>query len=208
MRRQLSKYKFKKLAIESLMNGLRLHFDSILLYNNKAYPTALQIAIIAIEEIAKSKWIEHYYYSCIMNDYFPEEDFEQKWLKLLYMHTQKQYSFIAREMFDYSPQFIEFVKQGKLEIQKQKATYVGLEKSKNKVDINSRISIPNKIKANEAKRIISLVNDVLVEICELKILQDHYFDIKEMDDIMNTDLLTKLKRWKSKTRLKKIRQFK
>lgn len=207
MRRQLSKYKFKKLAIESLINGLRLHFDSILLYNNKAYPTVLQIAIIAIEEIAKAKWIEHYYYSSITNNGFPEESFEQKWLNLLYMHREKQYSFIAREMFDYSPQFIEFVKQGKLEIQKQKATYVGLEKSKNNVDINSRISIPNKIKANEAKRIISFVNDVLIEICELRISQDHYFDIKEMNDIMNTDLLTKLKTWKSKTRLKKVRQF-
>jgi len=208
MRKQLSKYKFKKLAIESLKNGLRLHFDSILLYKNKSYPTALQIAIIAIEEIAKAKQIEHYYYSSITNDGFPDEDFEQKWLRLLYIHTEKQFSFIAREIFEYSPQFVEFVKQGKLELQKHKSTYVGLEKYKSKIDINSRISIPNREKANEAKRIISLLNDVLIEICELRIVQEHYFDIKEMDDIINVELLTKLEMWSPKTKLKKIIKIK
>lgn len=35
---QLSKYKFKKLAKESLENVLRLHFDSIILFNNESYP--------------------------------------------------------------------------------------------------------------------------------------------------------------------------
>jgi len=208
MRKQLSTYKFKRLAIESLKNGLRLHFDSIFLYKNKSYPTALQIATIAIEEIAKAKQIEHYYYSSITNNGFTNEDFEQKWLRLLYIHTEKQFSFIARELFDYSPQFIEFVKEGKLELQKQKATYVGLEKCKSKIDINSRISIPNRVKANEAKRIISLINDVLIEICKLRIVHEGYFDIKEMDDIVNVELLTKLETWNSKTKLKKIIKIK
>lgn len=207
MKKQLSKYKFKKLAIESFVNGLRLHFDSILLYKNKAYPTALQIAIIAIEEIAKAKWIEHYYYSSITNNGFPEEDFEQKWLNLLFIHREKQYAFIAREIFDYSPEFSEFVKQGELEKLKQKATYVGLERIKNKINVNSQISIPCKIKSSDARRIISLVNDVLIEACQLKILQDHYFDIKEMNDLMNPELLAKLKTWKYRTKLKQIRNY-
>jgi AbiV family abortive infection protein len=105
MPEQLTKYKFKRIATESLKNGIRLHFDSILLFNNKSYPTSLQIAIIAIEEIAKAKWVEHYYYSSITNDGFPEKDFEQKWLKLLYFHPKKQYAFLARELFEYSPKF-------------------------------------------------------------------------------------------------------
>ena len=35
----------------SFENGLRLHFDSILLFENKAYPSAYFLCVLAIEEI-------------------------------------------------------------------------------------------------------------------------------------------------------------
>ena len=60
MREQLSIYKFKKIATESFKNGLRLHFDSILLYNNKSFPSAFQLSVLALEEFSKSYWVEHY----------------------------------------------------------------------------------------------------------------------------------------------------
>jgi len=207
MKEQLSKYKFKKFATEALLNGLRLHFDSVLLFKNNSFPTALQISIIAIEEIAKAKWVEHYYDSSITNDGFPSKKFEQKWLKLLYYHPKKQYEFLARELFEFSPKFVEFVKTGQLELQKQKATYVGLEKKKGNVDINSRISIPNKVKKSDAKKIISLLNDVLIEICEIKILHESYFGIEEMDNIINNELLEKLKIWNFKSGIKSRKWF-
>ncbi len=207
MPEQLTKYKFKRIATESLKNGIRLHFDSILLFNNKSYPTSLQISIIAIEEIAKAKWVEHYYYSSISNDGFPEKDFEQKWLKLLYFHPKKQYAFLARELFEYSPKFVDFVQKGKLELHKQKATYVGLEKAKGIIDVNSRISIPEKVKDSDAKKIISLLNDVLIEICENKIFQEFYFGIEEMDKVINEKLLNRLKKWKYKSGIKSKKWF-
>ncbi len=178
MQEKLSKYKFKRLATEALHNAIRLHFDSILLFENKSYPTALQIGIIAIEEIAKAEWIAHYYYSSITNTGFPDREFEQIWLSMLYSHSKKQYSFLARELFEFSPKFVEFVKKGQLELLKQKATYVGLERIKGEVNVNSQISIPNKIKESEAKKIISLLNHSLVEICDLKIKTDFSFDIE------------------------------
>jgi AbiV family abortive infection protein len=207
MPEQLSKYKFRKIATESLINGLRLHFDSILLFKNKSYPTSLQISIIAIEEIAKAKWVEHYYYSSITNDGFPGKEFEQEWLMLLYFHPEKQYAFLARDLFEYSPKFVEFVQKGQLELQKQKATYVGLEKKERKADVNSRISIPNRVKESDAKRIISLLNDVLLEICENKIFQECYFGIEEMDNVFNESLLERLKKWKFKSGLKSRKWF-
>jgi AbiV family abortive infection protein len=207
MPEQLTKYKFKRIATESLINGIRLHFDSILLFNNKSYPTSLQISIISIEEIAKAKWVEHYYYSSITNNGFPDKDFEQKWLKLLYFHPKKQYEFLARELFEYSPKFVDFVQKGQLELQKQKATYVGLEKTKGNIDVNSRISIPEKVKESDAKKIISLLNDVLIEICENKIFQEYYFGIEEMDKVIDEKLLDRLKKWKYRSGIKLRKWF-
>ena len=207
MPEQLTKYKFKRIATESLKNGIRLHFDSILLFNNKSFPTSLQISIIAIEEIAKAKWVEHYYYSSITNEGFPDKDFEQKWLQLLYLHPKKQYAFLARELFEYSPKFVDFVQKGQLELQKQKATYVGLEKTKGIIDVNSRISIPEKVKDSDAKKIISLLNDVLIEICENKIFQEFYFGIEEMDKVIDKKLLNRLRKWKYKSGIKSRKWF-
>jgi AbiV family abortive infection protein len=199
---KLSKYKFKRLATEALRNAIRLHFDSILLFKNKSYPTALQIGIIAIEEIAKADWVGHYYYSSITNIGFPDREFEQEFLLMLYSHPKKQYSFLARELFSFSPKFVEFVKKGRFELLKQKATYVGLERIKGEINVNSRISIPYKIKESEAKKIISLLNYTLVEICDLKLKQDSFFDIEEMDKVLDEKLLLELKKWKFKTTIK------
>jgi AbiV family abortive infection protein len=207
MPEQLSKYKFKKIAKESFLNGLRLHFDSILLFNSGSYPTSLQISIIAIEEIAKAKWVEHYYYSSITNNGFPDKTFEQEWLRLFYIHTKKQYAFLAREIFEYSPKFVEFVQKGHLELLKQKATYVGLVRTKDNIDVNSQISIPKSITESEAKKIISLLNDVLIEISENKIFQEFYFGIEDMDNVIDKELLDRLKQWKFKSGIKSRKWF-
>lgn len=120
---------------------------------------------------------------------------------------KKQYAFLAREPFEYSPKFIDFVQKGQLELQKQKATYVGLEKTKGIIDVNSRISIPEKVKDSDAKKIISLLNDVLIEICENKIFQESYFGIEEMNNIIDKKLLNRLRKWKYKSGIKSRKWF-
>lgn len=202
MREKLSPYKFKKIAEESLRNGIRLHLDSIILYSEDRFPTALQLSIIAMEEIAKAKWVEHYYFTSTTNEGFPDTEFEQEWLHRLYFHPKKQYGFIGRDIFRYSPKFVEHVKSKKLEEQKQRATYVGLKKSNGKVDVNSRISIPLKTTAKDAKKMISLINDELKEMCELKIKNEYYFWISEMDSWIDSDLLNLLQMWNHKSGIK------
>jgi AbiV family abortive infection protein len=97
MKQGLSEYKFKKIAAEALKNSIRLHKDSILLYKNSSYPSAFQLSILAMEELAKAKWVGHYYTSSIYNDGFPDEKFEQYWLKLLYFHPEKQFAFVVNK---------------------------------------------------------------------------------------------------------------
>lgn len=208
----LSKYKFKKIAEESLCNALRLHEDSILLYNNESFPSAFQLSVLALEEFAKAKWIDYYYYSAITNNGFPKQGdaeyeeyvkFEQRWLELLYLHPKKQFAFIAREIFDYAPSFVSKVEEKRLEIQKQKAIYVGLERSKGKINTLSRVSIPTKkIKLANAKQMISLLNHEFLEVYDLVTKNDGYWGVWEMDGIINENDYPILFTWPYKTSLK------
>ena len=203
MRQQLSNYKFKKLATEAFKNGLRLHFDSILLYRNQSFPSALQLSVLALEEFAKSYWIEHYYYYSITNDNFPDKDFEQKWLNLLYFHPAKQKAFFGWGFgWDYNKTFINFVEKGQLELKKQKATYVGLKKNWKAVDVHGRISLPSEIKERDAKKIISLLNDYLKDQCERKFYYEFHYAIAEKDELLSNELYNKLKKWKHRSGLR------
>lgn len=208
MREKLSIYKFKKIATESFRNGLRLHFDSILLFNNESYPSSYQLSVLALEEFSKSQWVEHYYYSSITNNGFPDKEFEQKWLNLLYFHPRKQRAFfgwgISRE---YNEKFIESIENGEMEMKKQKATYVGLEKNRKKINVNSRVSLPSQIKSKDAKQMISLLNDYLIDSCDKKSFYEVHFDIEEKDELLNVELYEKLNEWKHKSRIRKFPLF-
>lgn len=203
MKEGLSKYKFRKIAEESLKNALRLHTDSTLLFYHGSFPSAFQLSVLALEELAKAKWVDHYYYSSITNDGFPDSDFEQDWLKLLYLHPKKQFAFIARELFQYSPKFVKFIETRKLELKKQQATYVGLSRTNGKIDTNSNVSIPiKKIKEKDAKQLISLINHEFLEIHNLIQNSDGFFGIWKLDDIINSDESQILFTWSFKSGLK------
>lgn len=203
MKKGLSKYKFKKIAEESLRNALRLHTDSAILFYHGSFPSAFQLSVLALEEFAKAKWVDHYYYSSITNEGFPDSDFEQDWLKLLYLHPKKQFAFIARELFEYSPKFVKFIEKRELELKKQQATYVGLGRSKGKIDTNSNVSIPvKKIKEKDAKQLISLINHEFLEIYNLIQNSDGFFGIWELDDVINSDEHQILFNWSHKSGLK------
>jgi AbiV family abortive infection protein len=208
MREQLSQYKFRKIATESYKNGLRLHFDSILLYKNKSFPSAFQLSVLALEELSKSYWVEHYYYSSITNDNFPDKEFEQEWLNLLYFHPKKQKAFFGWGMSrDYSSKFIKMIENGELEIRKQKATYVGLKKNKKVIDVNSKVSLPTQIKELDARQLISLLNDYLKDQCEMKKYYEYHFDIPEKDILLTNELHQELKKWKHRSGLKRTPSF-
>ena len=210
MKKGLSEYKYKKIARESLINSLRLHFDSVLLFENECYPSSFQLSVLALEEFSKAKWVDHFYYAQVTNDHFPPEyDFEQEFLKYLYLHPEKQGAFIGREYYEYSPKFVKFVFDKKLEQKKQNAIYVGLERSKGKIKTESRISIPTKkIKEKDAKQIISLLNHEYLEIFNLIQQNDGYWGIWELDDIINPNDYQILFCWPHKTGLKSKKWFK
>src|SRR5665647_159196 len=99
----LSLYKYKRFAEESLRNALRLHGDSILLFDSGSFPSAFQLSVLALEEFSKANWVDHVFYSDLTNEIIPDYESEQEWLSLLYSHPEKQFAFVARNIFEYSP---------------------------------------------------------------------------------------------------------
>jgi AbiV family abortive infection protein len=75
MSKTLSSYKLTKIALESFKNALRLHFDAILLFRNNSYPSSYQLSVLSLEEFSKSHWVEHYYWSNLVNESIPDEEF-------------------------------------------------------------------------------------------------------------------------------------
>lgn len=199
----ISKYKLNKIATESLRNTIRLHFDSILLYENESYPSALQLSVLALEEFSKASWVDHYIWSSETNEGYPDSKLEQDWLKLLYLHPKKQWNFVAREADDYSPKFISLIQSRKLEEKKQNAVYVGLARSKGKVDTDSRVSTLWNIKQRDAKQFISITNDELLRKCARIENNEFYFEGgKDMDSLFDYAIYKKLLNWPHKSGLK------
>lgn len=195
--------KLKRFAILAFENSIRLHSDSILLYNESRYPTAFYISVIAMEEMAKAKELEHFYFMSLTGDVRADFELEQKILLRLFDHKSKQRAFAYRDFYDYSPKFLKSIDTKQLDNKKLQALYVGLEKIKNTVNIEGKISTPKKIRKADTIRQISLINSELREFIKLKDFHDGYFNIEEMDLLLDEtrtrDLVTS---WKYKTGLK------
>ena len=201
----LSLYKWKKLGKESLINALRLHRDAILLFKSNSFPSAFQLSVLSLEELAKAKWIDHYYYSSITNCGFEEAESEQKWLNLLYIHLEKQHAFVARDMFEYHPSLVEFIKSGGLERRKQQAVYVGLDRDRKTVFVKDSISLPASVKQKEAKRMISWINAEFIFMHKTLTFYEQYFGIKEMDDVILSPSAGVIFEWPYKSRTRSAR---
>src|SRR5687768_11236225 len=132
MSNSISKRKLHRLAALSLRNSILLHDDSIVLFNAGSCSSAFYLSIIAMEEMAKAKQLEHYYF---YNSLSRQSEFEQEFLLRLYSHSAKQRAFIGRNLEFYSPKYYASVEENRLDKKKLKSLYVGLEKTRNKVNI-------------------------------------------------------------------------
>jgi AbiV family abortive infection protein len=210
----ISLNKVDKMAGLSFENGLRLHFDSILLFENKSYPSAYFLSVLAIEEIGKAFLITDFLWHSRVDGRM-EKEWEEKVLELIYFHTAKQSSFAYN--FD-SPiatnRFFKSLYKGESEILKQNSVYVGLARNKRKINLKSRINNPLKIDQTKAQKQITNVNDCLLEFTLGVMKQVYSVDSYCVENLLNKRLLSKLKgKWsligsKTKTRLKKLEKIK
>jgi AbiV family abortive infection protein len=186
MRATLSVRKYKQLAVESLRNSLRLLNDAVSLFSLRSYPSEFQLAVLSMEEYAKARWVEHVCYAELTNPGTSDAGAEQSWLKYLYLHSEKQHAFLAREYFEFSPKFLRAVKDGELDRRKQAATYVGLPKRGKLVDVNARVSTPTSVTQKDAKQMISLVAREVRDVYWLIEENETYFGIDEMNEVITS----------------------
>lgn len=198
-RTTLSKHKYKRLALESLRNSLRLLRDSVRLFNAGAYPTAAQIVILAIEELSKARAIDHVYESAVTNEGFLGEVDEQKWLMAMHSHVIKQTWHLRDWFWEFSPKFRKLITSGGLERLKQDATYVGLPKSGKLIDVNARVSVPWRIGEDQAKQLISLLCKEFRDIYSMTGPEyGGFFSINDLNDLILSHEITPAYQWPHK----------
>ena len=197
MNNTISKKKLRSLSASSLANSIQLHLDSIVLFGEKRYSSAFYLSVIAMEEMAKAKRLEHYFFYYTQNQ---EHRFEQAFLSRLYDHSSKQRAFIGHDLEHYSPKYYNAVENRQLDQKKLKALYVGLDKKNKLIDTKSKISRPSSFKSTDAKQQISVFNDELKHLMNSMNKYEYYFFIPEMDCILS-DTTTKqiVDRWKFKS---------
>lgn len=187
--------KISKMNGLALKNALRLHFDSILLFNKKSYPSAYYLSALTQEELGKVFILDDFlYHSTVDKKYLKVE---KEHLSFMYNHLSKQQWFIGENWPDLYKKFIKEVTNGKLETAKQNSLYVGFERKKKKINLKGKIKSPFNIKRDKVKRQITVINDFLKEFTFS--IMNHFGTMEsgEGEALLNKKLFLKLqKSWK------------
>ena len=113
----------------SFKNSLRLHYDSIILFRLKSYPSAYFLSILALEELGKTLMLDDFIYHTNAGE-FDGGKYDYEFLQLLYSHRYKQgflFSEVSwRGLNLLNKEFLKIAKDdNRLEAKKQNAVYVG-----------------------------------------------------------------------------------
>jgi len=174
--------KIRRIAVASFKNALRLHEDSVLMFENDRIPSALHTSILAIEEIGKYFMHEDVWFHNRHGAKWTIQDM-QKFLSGTYSHTSKQRWFAghADSRFISKP-LLKILLNGDLERIKQKAIYVGIPRKGRNIDLEKRLSTPSSISRRQVENFITMFNDFLVDLAVGVRKGVYSLDIPEIDD--------------------------
>lgn len=211
MKVELNEEKLLKAEIESFKNGLRLHFDSIKLFENKSYPSSYYLSALALEEFGKQCLIDKiiFRYNEHKNEFDTKEDF-RKWCKqyekALLSHSTKQgfaikddFCFIGKEYYRVQKKFFSEIygkdgNRGSFDLKKQRSIYVGFSGNSLKGKIQKPIDF---VPRNKAKHQITAINDYIINYIILVRCGRWELDNENLSRYFNISLLRKLTRiWK------------
>jgi len=199
----------------SFKNSLRLHYDSIILFRLKSYPSAYFLSILALEELGKTLMLDDFIYHTNAGE-FDGGKYDYEFLQLLYSHRYKQgflFSEVSwRGLNLLNKEFLKIAKDdNRLEAKKQNAVYVGLERLGKKINLKGKITSPFKINREKASKQITFLNDIFLDYATGRIC-DFYgeFDNENVDVLFNRRLRNKLLTiWKNRSQKvkRKIKKF-
>ena len=212
--------KVAKMSRLAFSNALRLHKDSIFLFNYKSFPSAYLMSVLSQEEIGKSFILEDHIFQMRGREDVKDSDYEKFIIKALINHKLKQSRFSRQtgDIWRYSgkkyPKSIREMSTGKLEEKKQDSLYVGLTRKEGKLNPKGKIINPtDRISSKEAQYQITRTNDFIIELIEGCRRGVYMVDTEELDSILTIDLSEELEElWTIKTRflvskLKKFRKY-
>jgi len=179
------------MAILAFKNGLRLHFDSVILIDNKSYPSATMLSVIAMEEFGKYFSLSTYVFYTHINDTRDEQS-EKNFLFMLYNHLFKQKVCFGRDGFKLSEKLRLKAKDRYFEDLKQRSLYVGFDREKKEILLNKKVNNPDNINNKISLKQILFLNDLLIGMTKKKIDGIIEFEEEEINDLLNMDLLEKL----------------
>jgi AbiV family abortive infection protein len=183
--------KLSNMAILAFRNGLRLHFDSIILLENKSYPTATMLSVLAMEEFGKYFSLSTYVFYSRVNEN-RDAEFEKEFLLMQYNHPFKQKACFGRDGFGPSEKLREKVADRYFENLKQRSLYVGFDREKGDLLLNKKINNPDNINHKKAIKQIKFINNLLIGLVNDRINGIIVLDQDVINDLLTKDLLEQL----------------
>lgn len=195
MKKLININKIEKMASLAFTNCIRLHKDSILLYENGSYPSAYFLSVISLEEFGKVLWLS----DALFHTRGDEMDraSQEKWIESIFSHQRKQGIFAHEFMLELPKPFLKFIRENRIETEKQNSIYVGLAKKGRKIDFEGKLTTPFRFDEKKAQKQITLLNDALL-IRILGIIKGVFgIDSEEVEELMTRELFMDLKSsWK------------
>jgi len=186
--------KIDKMAGLSFENALRLHFDSIFLFQDESFPSAYFLSCLALEEMGKAFILMDLLWHSLVDGRM-EEKHEKYCIKSIYSHYDKQRSFANYfDAWSNPTIFFKELMDGKQEILKQNSTYVGLDKNRKTINLKGKIISPLKISKQKTTKQITEVHNAIVEITHMEITEIGDVDSEEVAKLLTKGLFRKLTR--------------
>lgn len=190
---RISSRKLDRMTVLAFENGMRLHRDAILLYKNGSYPSAYFLSVLSMEELGKSLALEEYLWRNATEGKASQK-IERKLIEALYNHKYKQIRFAWNiDVPGFCRKAIQNIFDGNAEVDKQEATYVGLQRNRNKINYKGKIVNPLKLHARKASSQITVVNDFLVVLAIGCIKGTHSMDLIGLEALFTHALVTELR---------------
>lgn len=159
--------KIAKISELSFVNSLRLHLDSIKLFNNGSYPSALFLSVLAQEEVGKFYLLDDFVWHSTVNGRY-DAKIEKEIISQILNHSIKQKFFVMQgglfvDYHSFPKKFIKEVMSNNLEIDKQNSVYVGLSKGKGGLILGGKIKNPMSITKERSSKQITIISDYFID---------------------------------------------
>jgi AbiV family abortive infection protein len=179
---KISHRKLDELEFQCFQNGVRLHFDSVMLLREHSFASSFALSVIASEEFGKGFAIGEITFQARVGEGFHSED-EKTLRRLLSDHKVKQGWFVLSLFGILAPKQL-LRKYQRIQIEKNDAFYVGVRKG------NHQIVRPFLVSKSKARNQVRMVNDGLIEFVQRR-LSDIDFDFDVYDRVLRRRRLLK-----------------